>query len=59
MRSENKKTTFAKNNLMRNYFLLVVLFLGLTQCKKSDDSANLNTSTQNNVQYAEGFSIEK
>ena len=44
---------------MRHYFYLVVLFLGLTQCKKSENSANLNTSVQNSVQYATGFSIEK
>ena len=44
---------------MRHYFYLVVLFLGLTQCKKSENSVNQNTSVQNSVQYAAGFSIEK
>jgi iron complex transport system substrate-binding protein len=44
---------------MRHYFFLVVLFLGLTQCKKSDNSAHLNSTVQNSVQYADGFSIEK
>jgi iron complex transport system substrate-binding protein len=44
---------------MRYYSFLVVLFLGLTQCKKSENSRNLNTAAQNSIEYAEGFSIEK
>jgi iron complex transport system substrate-binding protein len=35
------------------------LFLGFTQCKKSENVANQNTSVRNSIQYAEGFSIEK
>lgn len=44
---------------MRHYYFLVVLFLGFTQCKKSENVANQNTSVRNSIQYAEGFSIEK
>src|SRR5574343_30880 len=44
---------------MRHYFILVILFLGFIQCKESKSSANPNTSTQNSIQHAEGFSIEK
>ena len=44
---------------MRHYFFLVVLFLGFIQCKESKNSANLDTSAQNSIQHAEGFSIEK
>ena len=44
---------------MRHYFLLVVLFLGFIQCKESESSVNLNTSVENSIQHAEGFSIEK
>ena len=44
---------------MRHYIFLAVLFLGFIQCKESESSANLNTSTQNSIQHAEGFSIEK
>ena len=42
---------------MRHYYFLVVLFLGFTQCKKSENVANQNTSVRNSIQYAEGFSI--
>ena len=44
---------------MRHYFFLAVLFLGFIQCKKSESSENINTSAQNSIQHAEGFSIEK
>jgi iron complex transport system substrate-binding protein len=44
---------------MRHYFFLIVLFFGFIQCKQSENSANQNTSAQNSIQYAEGFSIEK
>jgi len=44
---------------MRHYYFLVVLFLGFTQCKESENVANQNTSVRNSIQYAEGFSIEK
>ena len=44
---------------MRHYFLLAILFLGFIQCKESESSANLNTSVQNSIQHAKGFSIEK
>ena len=44
---------------MRHYFFLVILFLGFIQCKESENSANLDTSAQNSIQHAEGFSIEK
>ena len=42
---------------MRHYFFLVILFLGFTQCKKSENSTILNISVQNSIQHAEGFSI--
>uniref|UniRef100_UPI0040484641 ABC transporter substrate-binding protein n=1 Tax=Flavobacterium sp. TaxID=239 RepID=UPI0040484641 len=48
-----------KNIFMRHYFLLALLFLGLTQCKKSESKVNQHTSVQNSIQHAEGFSIEK
>jgi iron complex transport system substrate-binding protein len=35
------------------------LFLGFTQCKKSENSTNLNTSKKNSIHHAEGFSIKK
>ena len=44
---------------MRHYFILAILFLGFIQCKKSENSTNLTSSVQNNIQHAEGFSIEK
>ena len=44
---------------MRQYFFLVVLFLGLTQCKKSENPTNSTATVANNVQYATGFSIHK
>ena len=42
---------------MRQYFFLVVLFLGLTQCKKAENPANSTVSVENSVKYAEGFSL--
>jgi len=44
---------------MLHYFFLVFLFLGFIQCKKSENQTNLNTSAQNSIQYAKGFSIKK
>lgn len=44
---------------MRNYLLLVLLFLGLTQCKKDEKNSDVKTIVQNNIQHAKGFSIEK
>ena len=44
---------------MRHYFFFVVLFLGFTQCKKLENSTNLNTSEKNSIHHAEGFSIKK
>lgn len=44
---------------MRYFSIFAVLFLSLTQCKKSENSLNQNTFVQNSIQHAEGFSIEK
>ena len=44
---------------MRQYFFLVVLFLGLTQCKKAENPTNSTATVANSVQYATGFSIHK
>ena len=43
---------------MRHYFFLVILFLGLTQCKKVENKVN-SSSVKNTIQHATGFSIEK
>lgn len=44
---------------MRQYLFLVVLFLGLTQCKKAENATNSVVAVENSVKYAEGFSIHK
>ncbi|MFD2909480.1 ABC transporter substrate-binding protein [Flavobacterium ardleyense] len=44
---------------MRQYLFLVILFLGLTQCKKAENPTNAVVAVENSVKYAEGFSIHK
>lgn len=44
---------------MRHNFLLILLLLSFIHCKNNDNSKNQTASIKNNIQYAEGFSIEK
>jgi iron complex transport system substrate-binding protein len=44
---------------MRHNFLLILLLLSFIHCKNNDNSKNQTASVKNNIQYAEGFSIEK
>lgn len=44
---------------MRHNFLFILLLLSFIHCKNNDNSKNQTASVKNNIQYAEGFSIEK
>ena len=44
---------------MRYYYILALIFLGFIQCNKSKTVTKLQIPTQNTIQYAKGFSIEK
>jgi iron complex transport system substrate-binding protein len=44
---------------MHHNFLLILLLLSFIHCKNNDNSKNQTASVKNNIQYAEGFSIEK
>jgi iron complex transport system substrate-binding protein len=56
---KNKRLLLLKLSFMRQYSILVLFFLGLTQCRNIENSESLTATIKNSIHYAKGFSLEK